>query len=167
MNPAAYQPLLQVIAKGESEGNYNARFGDAHNTEIQFTKMSLQEVMQWQTEQVNAGAASNAVGKYQIIGPTLSGLVRELNLDPKAHFDEAMQDRLARALIDRRGAAAFASGTLTADQFASNLSMEWASLPTLQGPHAGQSYYEGDGLNTAHITKDEVLAAVEQFRRSL
>ena len=167
MNPAAYQPLLQVIAKGESEGNYNARFGDASNTEIQFTKMSLQEVMDWQSQQVGAGAASNAVGKYQIIGPTLRGLVRQLGIDPKERFDEAMQDRLARALIDRRGAADFAKGKLSADQFANNLSMEWASLPALHGPNAGQSYYQGDGLNAAHVTQDEVLAAVEQFRRSL
>lgn len=164
INRAAYQPLLTVIAKGESQGNYNAYFGHAANTDVRFTAMTIQEVLDWQKEYIAQGAASNAVGRYQFMGTTLQGLIREQGISPSERFDEDMQDRLAIALINRRGAEKFVNNKITAEQFATNLSMEWAALPRLTGPNVGQSYYAGDGLNAAHITPTEMQAAIDTFR---
>lgn len=163
INQEAYRPILEVVARGESGGNYNAYFGNGSNTKLRFTDMTIQEVMEWQADFVKQGSPSNAVGKYQIIGPTLSGLVRELKISMQERFDAEMQDRMAIALINRRGAEAFVKGRLSKEQFAANLSMEWASLPRVVGPNADESYYAGDGLNKAHIGRDEVLAAVGNF----
>lgn len=166
INPAAYQPLLRVIAKGESGGNYNAYFGNVSNTSLRFTDMTIDEVLAWQDAYIKQGAASNAVGRYQFMGTTLRGLIKEKHIKTTAKFDESMQDRLARALIDRRGALKFVRKKITVEQFATNLSMEWAALPSMQGPNAGQSYYAGDGLNSAQVTSAEVRDAIEAFRLS-
>ena len=98
------KPLLDLIARVESKGNYNAYFGNAGNTSIRFTEMSVDEVMQWQQEFIAAGHPSSAVGRYQIISTTLKGLVQQLAIDVNQPFDEAMQDRMAIALLERRGA---------------------------------------------------------------
>ena len=103
VDPATLKPLLSLIAKGESSGNYNAYFGHGSNTSIDFTKMSIADVQKWQAKYVQQGSASSAVGKYQIVDTTLSGLVQRLGIDTKQKFDQRMQDKLAIALIERRG----------------------------------------------------------------
>lgn len=162
----AYKSLLNTIAKGESNGNYNAHFGNASNTELRFTDMTIAEVMDWQKEYVRQGNASNAVGRYQFMGTTLAGLVKQLHINPQAKFNEAMQDRLAIALIDRRGAYAFVQNKITREQFAANLAMEWAALPRVIGDNPHESYYAGDGLNHARISAQEVLDAIDKLKDS-
>ena len=163
IDPAAYKPLLNTIAKGESNGNYNAYFDRAGNAEIRFTDMTVAEVMKWQQEYVEKGAASNAVGRYQFMGTTLAGLVKQLRINPQTKFDEKLQDRLAIALIERRGSLKFVQGKLTREEFAANLAMEWAALPRIIGANPNESYYAGDGLNHARISANEVLDAITQL----
>ncbi len=166
VDTTSYAPLLQLIARVESKGNYNAHFGDAHNTKIDFTQMSITEVTKWQADYVQQGSPSNAVGKYQIISTTLDGLVRQLKLDPRQKFDQATQDKMAVALLERRGAEKYINKELTREQFAANLAMEWASLPKVIGQNPGDSYYASDGLNKSLIGVDEVLRAIEPIRAS-
>lgn len=163
VHPSAYRPLLEAIAKGESNGNYNAYFSNGSNTEVRFTEMSIDEVLQWQDDFVKQGNPSSAVGKYQIIRPTLQSLVRDLRVDKQAPFDTAMQDSLAIALMERRGSIAFVDNEMTKEQFAHELSKEWAALPAVTGNSPAQSYYEGDGLNKARITVKEISMVIETF----
>lgn len=165
IDPASYTPLLNTIAKGESKGNYNAHFGNSTNTTIRFTDMSIAEVLRWQDEYVAQGHASSAVGKYQIINSTLRGLVQQLDLDPNARFDEAMQDKLAIALLERRGAHDYVANKLTREEFAANLAKEWAALPQIVGTNPEQSYYAGDGLNKVQISIDEIFRALATLQR--
>jgi muramidase (phage lysozyme) len=160
IDPAKYAPLLNTIAKGESNGNYDAYFGQASNTTIRFTDMSVKEVLQWQQDYVKQGNPSSAVGKYQIIRPTLAGLVKELDIDSGAKFDEALQDRMAIALLERRGSEDYVGKKLTREQFAANLAKEWAALPKIIGANPEQSYYAGDGINKVQITIAEVYKAL-------
>jgi conjugal transfer mating pair stabilization protein TraG len=164
IDPVAVTPLLDTIAKGESNGNYNAYYGHAGNTDIRFTEMSVAEVMRWQEEYVRQGSVSSAVGRYQIVRPTLAGLVVRLKLDPVARFDEALQDRLALALLERRGAIEYLDKKLSRQQFAANLAQEWAALPKATGDNPSESYYARDGINKSRIGLDEIyqaLAAIE------
>lgn len=165
INQAAYRPLLDVIAKGESKGNYNAYFGNGANTDIKFTDMTIAQVLQWQQDYVNQGKASNAVGRYQFLGTTLRGLIQRLNIDPQARFDAAMQDRLAIALIERRGVMAYYQNRIGWEEFAANLAKEWASLPKIAPPNAEKSYYADDGLNKALITIEEIKTAIERLKQ--
>jgi len=161
VNPATYTSLLQLIATVESKGNYNAYFGNASNTSIDFTKMSIKEVMQWQADFVRQGSASSAVGRYQIVDTTLAGLVRQLHLSTAEPFGQATQDKLAIALLERRGAERYVNGELTRDQFAANLAMEWAALPKVIGDNPNDSYYASDGLNRSLVSVDDVRNAIE------
>lgn len=163
IDPTAYSPLLSVIAKGESNGNYNAYYGNAGNATIRFTEMSLEEVLRWQGEYVNQGQPSSAVGRYQIIRPTLNGLVREHKLDPKARFDKTMQDKLAIMLLERRGAKQYVKKKISRDQFAARLAQEWAALPRITGEHPQQSYYAGDGINVARVSIEDIYRAIAKI----
>jgi hypothetical protein len=166
VDSATYAPLLQLIAKVESKGNYNAYFGNASNSSINFTAMSIAEVMKWQSDHVSQGNLSSAVGKYQIVDKTLSGLVRQLGIDTSQMFDQTMQDQLAIALLERRGAESYINQELTRDQFAANLAKEWAALPKVIGEKPGASYYAGDGLNKSLVSVNEVMKAIEPIRPS-
>ena len=161
VDPATFAPLLQLIARAESQGNYNAYFGNVGNTAVDFRAMSIGEVMRWQKEYVQQGSPSSAVGRYQIIDTTLVGLVQELGVDRGQLFDETLQDKMAMALLERRGAEQYVNGELTRDEFAANLAKEWAGLPRVLGDNPAYSYYAGDGLNKALVGVDEVRKAIE------
>lgn len=164
VNPATYTSLLQLIARAESNDNYNAYFGNPGNTSIDFTKMPIEEVMTWQTNYVQQGNFSSAVGRYQIINTTLAGLVRQLGIDTKQKFDQATQDKMAIALLERRGAEAYVNDELTRDQFAANLAKEWAALPKVVGENPSDSYYASDGLNKSRVKVDEIMKAIQPIR---
>lgn len=161
IDPASYAPLLHLIGKAESNDNYNAYFGNAGNTSIDFTNMSIADVLAWQANHVAQGNASSAVGRYQIIDTTLSGLVQRLGIDTKTKFDQKTQDTFAIALLERRGSVKYINEELTLDQFAANLAMEWAALPKVIGDKPGDSYYAADGLNKSRVSVDEVRKAIE------
>ena len=157
--------LLNTIAKVESSGNYNAHYGNANNTSIQFTSMSVGEVLAWQKQFVEQGNPSSAVGRYQFIDSTLRGLVHELRIDETAIFDQALQDRLAIALLERRGVRDYVDNKISREEFAHNLSKEWAALPKSTGENPERSYYAGDGLNSARLSVGEMFASIATVRK--
>jgi muramidase (phage lysozyme) len=167
IDPTTCSQLLHLIAKAESQDNYNAYFGHVHNSSINFTKMSIADVMKWQSQYIDEGNASSAVGKYQIINTTLSGLVKELNIDNSQLFDERMQNKMAITLIKRRGAEAYVNRELTQKEFAANLAKEWASLPRVVGDKPEQSYYAYDGLNQSLVSIEEVMKAIDAIKPKL
>jgi muramidase (phage lysozyme) len=164
IDPAAYVPLLNTIAAGESRGNYNAYFGNGANTDVQFTDMSVAQVLAWQKNYVQSGSVSSAVGRYQIIRPTLVGLVQQLDVPLTDRFDSKLQDRMAIALLERRGSVAYVDKKLTRAQFAANLAKEWASLPMISGPNPAASYYASDGINRSQIDVTQVYRALDSLR---
>ncbi len=161
---ANYRPLFDLIARGESDGNYNAYYGNATNSDEHFTSMTIQQVIEWQADYVAGGSPSSAVGKYQMMQETLNEMVNKHGVDPNALFDEAMQDELAINLLEKRGLSKYLSGELSPEQFAAKLAMEWAALPKVLGDNPGDSYYQGDGLNKSSIGVEEFLAAVNQIK---
>jgi len=165
VDPTAYTPILNTIARGESKGNYNAYFGNVTNSTVRFTEMPVAAVLQWQEAYVQQGSPSSAVGKYQIVRPTLAGLVQQLGIDPQTRFDEALQDRMAIALLERRGALDYVDKKLTREQFAANLAKEWAALPRVIGDDPAESYYAHDGLNKSQISPDEIFNALAMLER--
>lgn len=161
VDPASYAAVLHLIGRVESNDNYNAYFGNAGNSEITFTDMTIAQVMQWQRDFVAQGHASSAVGRYQIIDSTLAGLVSRHVVDADQKFDEATQDKLAIALLERRGSVAYVKKELTPQEFAANIAKEWAALPRVIGGDPNASYYAGDGLNAARTNVDEVMKAIK------
>ncbi|MCL6286002.1 hypothetical protein M3P21_21025 [Ruegeria sp. 2012CJ41-6] len=128
------------------------------------TQMTVSEVREWQRRSVNAGSKSSAIGGYQIISKTFNGLVSDLGLTGDEVFDIELQDRMGMHLMARRGYNDWVTGKITDNQFANNLSKEWAGLPMVSGRKSGRSYYAGDGLNGATVTPGNVFEALNAAR---
>lgn len=156
---AAYKPLLKLIGRFESGNSYNAYFRDEQRLgrlpNVNFTRMTVGQVMEWQRGYKARGSRSTAVGYYQFLLDTLDGLVdqsEDIGLDTK--FNAETQDKLATMLLKRRGLNQYLSGKISAEEFAHRLSQEWASFPNVIGKNyknqtvsPNVSYYGGDGLN--------------------
>jgi muramidase (phage lysozyme) len=166
--------LLDFIAKPESGGDYNIVWGRIKAKDYPpkpLVNMTIGEVLAWQ-DNIDSRYRSEAAGKYQILEDTLRGLYKPAGMNLTDLFDEAGQDKLAVALLNRRGLQEYLKDKITAEKFADNLSKEWASLPAIfrdrKGrPATGQSYYAGDGLNKAHVSIKELMSVVEQVKVNL
>lgn len=121
------------------------------------TRMTLGEVLEWQSRVRDAGAPSTAAGAYQFIRATLARLVRQHGIDRDSLFDQAMQDRLARLLVAECGDPGPSSRhPLVADCLAGI----WAALPMATGARRGQSAYRGVAGNRALTDPETVLAVL-------
>ena len=152
-------PLLEVIAAKESNGNYNIVYGGRN---VNLTGMTINQVLAWQDNFVDNGSPSSAAGKYQIIRKTLRGLKESMGLSGNELFDEEMQDRMAIKLLEGRGYNDYLAGKIDDATFMRRISQEWASMPKDAG---GRSYYAGDGLNKAHETPENLIAAMRLTRQ--
>lgn len=157
LNSSSTSDLKSVIRTGEASGNYDAVFGHPAK-EFPLQKMTVGEVMGLQRTLKTNGSPSTAAGAYQIIGPTLAGLVKEGVVKPDDLFDSKTQDKLADALLTRRGLADFQSGKMSKEAFLNSLAKEWAALPTTEG----RSFYAGDGLNKSTISLPKALASLAE-----
>lgn len=160
-----WKRLLDYISRFESNGSYDAVFGNARN------KVPLS---QWTVDDLLAKKhlyltkrGQTAAGRYQIINKTLRSLKEKLGLSGREKFTPELQDRLGYQLLKDRGYEKFMAGKLSLPAFALGLAQEWASLPVLypvNGKKRGQSYYAGDGLNAAHAKADEFEALLKSLR---
>jgi hypothetical protein len=159
------EPLLSLIRSVEAPRGYDDYFrGVSAPPPRRLTTMTVGEVLAWQ-ESIDSTSPSEAAGAYQIMEDTLRDLVRRGVVSTSERFDRATQDRLALALMERRGLSQYRAGRISQEQFAQRLSMEWASLPAITRdrsgrPATGQSYYAGDGLNKSLVSQQQFLNAV-------
>lgn len=121
------------------------------------SQMTLGEVKQFQRGIIHNGGPSDAVGRYQIIGPTLKGLETEMGLKDSTVFTPQLQDQMMMHLLNRRGLQSWLSGSMSNASFINGLSKEWASLPNSQG--SGSYPGQRVGTTTAHLTR--VLDAIK------
>ena len=149
------QSLLSFIRHYEAGGSYDRYYtGITTPPPKPLTAMTVGEVMEWQSSL--RGVKSTASGGYQFIRKTLATLVAKNRIDKRAPFDAAMQDRLARLLIDD---CAEARGR--GDKpFANCLAGIWAALPLVSGPNRGKSAHHGIAGNKALTTPNRVLAVI-------
>jgi muramidase (phage lysozyme) len=157
--------LLDMIGGAEAPGGYNQRVGDRpgrHTNNL--TSMTINQVIA--LPEVRVGRIrSSASGRYQFLDSTLGQLVEELGLTGDEVFTPAMQDRLAYALLVRRGYLNLLSGAMGPEEFANALSQEWAAVPVVGGPRHGASYYADDGTNQALIDPSQLLLMILKQRQ--
>ena len=155
-------PLLDFIAKFESRGDYNIVWGGIKKQDQPprpLVTMTVGQVLNWQ-DSIDSRYMSEAAGKYQIMEDTLRDLVTQGHASKSELFNKTTQDKLAVALLRRRGLDRYLSGKISAEVFGNNIAREWASMPVTTGPNKGRSYYAGDGLNKAHAGVGPFLNAV-------
>lgn len=162
--------LLDFIGKLESNGDYDAivwAVSEHRYPNRPISKMTIGQVLDWQ-DSIDRFQNSEAVGKYQILEDTLREIYHPAGLTKNHKFDERTQDKLARYLLERRGLDRYLRGEISAERFANNLAMEWASLPVVSDVKRGdrlilrgQSYYSGVAGNKALARAAEFESLVE------
>ena len=197
------EALAANIAKYESKGSSGKSFGgneyNAYNKgtsgnkiigadkPIDFSSMTIQDYFKRtaKTKQFPQGNPNLkpgdpetlfAIGRYQIIPPTMLNLVEKLKLDPKTtYLDPSTQDLLfSKGLTTSVGGRAAIDNYIkgkpgvTRDDAIMALAKEFASVgvpyDTKRGDviiKKGQSYYSGLGGNKAHNSPEEVGAALD------
>lgn len=148
--------LLDLIGKGESDGNYNAVYGNPGNTR-DLSSYSLDDIIGHQQEARRRGIPSTAIGRYGFLYKTLRGLKAEMGLSGSEPFTPELQDKMGRMLLNRRGLQAYRAGRISKGTFALALSQEFASLPD---PTTGRSFYHGDKLNRSRVPRSAVYRAL-------
>jgi hypothetical protein len=150
---------------GESDGNYNAYFGHVDST-VDLCGMMLAEIYRFQDDMLEDDPRSTAAGRYQFLKGTLQNLQRQNQLSSTELFAEELQDRLAVDLLVGRGYSRWWTGDLSDEDFAHNISMEWASLP--DPFNDGKSHYDGDAVgNHASTTLDCVYEMLRRARAEI
>lgn len=148
--------LLDLIGQGESEGNYNAVYGNPQNTK-DLSQLTLDDILGHQQYARQHNIPSTAVGRYGFLYKTLRGLKAEMGLSGSEKFTPQLQDQMGRVLLNRRGLQAYRDGRISKKTFALSLAQEFASLPN---PSTGLSYYHGDGLNRSRVSTSAVYGAL-------
>lgn len=162
--------LLDAIGKHEATKGYGQIYGGAklpRGTPTNVSIMPLAGVQALQAKMLANGSASTACGRYQFIRKTLAATIAEMGMTGKEIWTPDLQDRMAVHLMQKRGLSKFMAGKISAEGFANNLAMEWASLPVvaaINGKRPGQSYYAGDGLNKAFHSPAAILALVKALK---
>lgn len=163
--------LGKLISTGE--GGYNSYnrgvAGDAKGAQIDFSQMTVGEVMRRQDLPKSDPDRLFAVGKYQVIPGTMEAAVKSLKIDPNAKFTPQLQERIfADYLIDekRPSVKAYITGQSSGEQGLGKaqlaLAQEFASVAD---PRTGKSYYDGDsGGNHSSITAKQVETALNTMR---
>ena len=164
-------PLGTLISSGEGGyGSYNrGRAGDANGAQIDFSQMTVGEVMRRQDLAKGDPDRLFAVGKYQMIPGTFEEAVNSLGIDRNAKLTPQLQERMfADYLVDekRPQVKAYITGEtngaagLQGAQLA--LAREFASVAD---PRTGRSVYDGDSAgNSASITAAQVGTTLDQMR---
>ena len=151
---SAVQKLLDTIAAKESGGSYTKVYGGREQANL--TEMTLGEVRALQQTMKQQGAVSTAMGKYQIIGDTLEGLIKEGYARREDKFSPEMQEKLARVLLEKQGFGQFQAGRMSPEEFADRVAKVWAAVPD----RTGRSVYEGVAGNRALMTRAEIIDAL-------
>lgn len=147
---------------GESDGNYNAYFGHVHGA-YDFSTYTLARIYGFQSQMLQNDPRSTAIGAYQFLRGTLQKLATKKALPNTTLFTPKFQDEMAVELLKGRGYQAWWRGAISDEEFAHNLSMEWASLP--DPDNGGRSHYDGDSAgNHASTTVENFLHAIAVAR---
>lgn len=177
MNVAVLRDFIYKLETGRTWPEaYNVIIGhnqsQLHKPLVQFSVDELLEAqLHWPKK---FKLKSSAAGALQIIRPTLLEQKKELHLRGNEKFNPALQDKLFFALANKRGLKQFLNGQITVEQFGNNLAREWASVPLLMDTiregktvRRGQSYYDGDGINSAQTKPEEVEKMLRAVRSTI
>jgi hypothetical protein len=159
--------------RGYIEGRNAARYPLLTKPLSQYT---IGEVKAFQARSRDANGQLYATGRYQIIPKTLSGVVSKVGLKNSDLYNEENQDKLAVELLTERSAIknylnGTVADTLENRQKASlEMSKIWASIGVpyaTNGVGVNQSYYDKNGVDKAHVTSEDVMQKLKDYRNNI
>lgn len=137
--------MLNMIGALEAPAGYDQVYsGVVDHPPRRITTMTVDEVLAWQRQTVRT-SVSSAAGRYQIIRPTLQGLLDKGVVSGDEVFSPSVQDRCGRHLLRQTGYRDGVTDPAVADRIAG----VWAALPT----QSGDSFYEGIAGNKSLIDR--------------
>ena len=146
--------VLELIGSLEAPEGFNQYYGGIkEHPPKPLTFMTVGEVLDWQRRAART-SVSTAAGRFQIIRPTLQGLVNQGVVSESERFSPETQTKLGRHLLAQTG---FRDGD-TSTRTANKIARVWAALPLVDGAGAGQSAYVGVAGNRALITAEDYMA---------
>ena len=147
--------LASFIGGLESGNDYTKMVGGKQDASV--LGKTIEELAKEKGEQF-------AMGRYQIQMRTARDVLKGAGIDTSTFkFDQAGQDKIFELLLKRRGLDDFMSGKISKDQFAQNLSKEWAALPT---DATGRGFYDGVGTNKSLTSYSSVLGQLDSLKAS-
>lgn len=165
-------PLGELIAKHESgKAGYGAfnrgGAGDSGAKKIDFSAMTVAQIMQLQALPRGNSQRLFAVGKYQLIPATMKDAVKTLGIDVTQNLGPKLQERLFRnylVAIKRPKVKSFVTGGgASMEQAQMALALEFASIGE---PGTGISHYAGSAGNKASTTPQAVAQALSDEKSS-
>ena len=158
-----------LIASGEGEyGSFNRGVaGDARGEKIDFSQMTVGELMQRQALPKGHPSRIFTIGKYQTTPSTFKEAVKSLKIPLDTPVTPELQEQIfSQHLLDKKrpDISGFIRGEhndVRRAQLAG--AQEWASIAD---PLTGKSYYHGKGNNSASISADKFGAALQSARRT-
>ncbi len=127
--------LSKILDIGETggSGSYDVILGNTQNTFFPegLTNTSVANVIKVGSARGKGsmlktlGQNSTAMGRFQIVGKTLRGLVTSMGIDTSKKFDKDMQDSMFKELLRQRGFEKFLNGDISLNDFVKEMQKEW------------------------------------------
>ena len=148
--------LLTLIREAEANGNYDIAIkkGTGRGENLDLTTLTVGEVRALQRRRKQEHGTP--MGAYQITDKTLDYLVTSRGFDNGQLFDEATQDAMAYALLERRGLDDYYNNKISDEKFLKNVATEWAGIPDI----TNKSVWEGIAGNRSQVPVEDVIAAL-------
>lgn len=166
-----------LVGKVESNNDYTAynrtfpSLKAFYNTNID--KMPISEIIDKQDNREYF-----AVGRFQLIPTTLKDAVRYLKIDISLKFSKDIQNKIFDEYlitVKRPNIIAFLEGKGSVEDAMYDWAKEFASAGVESGRKisrgriavGGESYYSGDGLNKAHLSIEDMRAALMKSKMEM
>jgi len=137
--------ILRLIAKVESKDYSSANPIGAGSNQINgLENKTIEELLknskgsQWTIN----GKPYSALGRYQFQPDTLREMLDSAGVALTDKFSDLIQDKLARALVNKQGFESYKSGQMSKEDLLHNLAKRWAGLPG--GPDGKSLYSENN-----------------------
>lgn len=160
---------------------YESHFEEKGTYSIE--SMTIQEIKVAQKTKVGINKKHLfAVGRYQLIPTTLnlstSWISKKISIDILTQkFNKEFQDLLPIYFWESKVSiiSKYFKGSATSIDAAYGISKEWASAGVPKGKalkngsisNGKQSFYSGDGLNSAHYSAEKTISALEETKKIL
>lgn len=150
--------LLTLIREAEANNNYDIaiKSGTGRGEDLNLTELTVGQVRALQRRRKKEHGTP--MGAYQIYDKNLDYLVDVRGFKNSQLFDEATQDAMAYALLERRGLVDYYNNRLSQEDFLKNVATEWAGIPDI----TNESVWKDVGINKAQVPVEDVIAALPE-----
>lgn len=169
----AHSPFADLIGNAESVNDYtayNRTWPHPHPTHSQaYTHTNLTSMTIAQVMAAMERFDMFATGRFQITPPVMKEIVRGLNLDVNALYDEAMQDRMFEEYIikvKRKSIINYLEGNDGVEDAAYACALEFASVGVKQGKEISPDPHEYERTSDGLIIKDKHGCPVHKKRHA-